>query len=152
MSARTKVDLRPVQTSLAALARPTAAGAISALPLLLALVALPACSSSGDRVQEVSIATSDKAQDILGISLLLSGLKDRRESKSLRAWSFRLTNNEKENVKVRAIPAFISEDGRDLGGASEAQEVELLPGRSQDFYIKAPTGEVARLVVRFERK
>ncbi|MEK7469432.1 MAG: hypothetical protein AAB074_18815 [Planctomycetota bacterium] len=116
------------------------------------LLVLPACSSSSDRVQEVPIATSDKAQDILGINLLLSDLKDRRESKSLRAWSFKLTNNEKENVKVLAVPAFVAEDGRDLGGSSESQEVEILPGKSHDFYIKAPTGEVARLVVRFERK
>ncbi len=123
--------------------------------LLLAVVPavfLAGCSSSADRQQEVAIATSDKAQDILGINLLLSDLRDRRESTSLRAWSFKLTNNENENVKVRAVPSFVSQDGRDLGGAAESQEVELLPGKSHDFYFKAPTGEVARLVVRFERK
>ncbi len=119
------------------------------VPVLL----LAGCSSSSsDLQQDVPIATSDKAQDILGISLLLSDLRDRRESTSLRAWSFKLTNNENENVKVRAVPSFVSQDGRDLGGSAESQVVELLPGKSHDFYFKAPTGEVARLVVRFERK
>lgn len=122
------------------------------LAFLAFAVFLAGCSSSANPQQEVAIATSDKAQDILGISLLLSDLRDRRESTSLRAWSFRLTNNEKENVSVRAVPAFVSQDGRDLGGSAEARTVELLPGKSHDFYFKAPTGEVARLVVRFERK
>jgi hypothetical protein len=120
--------------------------------LAFLLLVLPACSSSGDRVQEVPIANSEKARDILESSILLSDLRERRESTSLKAWSFKLTNNEKENVKVRVVPAFVAEDGRDLGGSSSSQEVELLPGKSHDFYIKAPTGEVARLVVRFERK
>ena len=124
----------------------------TAAALLLTLALLPACSSSGDRTQELPIATSDKAQDILGRSILLSDLRDRRETKSLRGWSFKLRNNDKETVKVRAVPIFISEDGRDLGGASDSQEFELLPGREHDFYFKAPTGEVARLVVRFERR
>lgn len=120
--------------------------------LALVPLALAGCASSSGATQELAIATSDRAQDILGLSLLLSDMRDRRESTSLKAWSFTLTNNEGEAVKVRATPAFISPDGRDLGGSSEARTVEILPGNSHDFYFKAPTGEVARLVVRFERR
>ncbi|MCC6740147.1 MAG: hypothetical protein IT452_13960 [Planctomycetia bacterium] len=120
--------------------------------LALVPLVLAGCASSSGATQELAIGTSDRSQDILGLSLQISNMRDRRESTSLKAWSFTLTNNEKENVKVRAVPAFVSPDGRDLGGSSEARTVELLPGTSHDFYFKAPTGEVARLVVRFERR
>ncbi|MCE9583591.1 MAG: hypothetical protein K8T20_13990 [Planctomycetes bacterium] len=117
----------------------------------LALV-LTACSSSAGRHEEVSISTSDKARDILGMNLLLSGMRDRRENVGLRAWSFKIRNNEKNLVMVRAVPLFVAEDGRELGGSAEAQEGEIKPGLEREFYFKAPTGEAAKLLVKFELK
>ena len=110
-------------------------------------VILAACASSGARHQEISISTSEKAQDILGMNLLLSDMRDRRENLGLRAWSFKIRNNEKNVLVVRATPLFVAEDGRELGGSAEKLELEIKPGLEREFYFKAPTGEAARVLV-----
>lgn len=118
--------------------------------LFLALLA--GCASSSADRQEVNVATSDKAIEVLGGDLLLSDMKERREKEGQKAWSFRLRNESSDPVTVRAVPMFIADDGRELGGSAEAKKETILPGKAQDFYFTAPTGEVARLMVRFERK
>lgn len=120
-------------------------------PAAVACAVLAGCSSSSDTRQEVPISTSDRAQEILGGSILLSDLRERREKEGQKAWSFRLRNTGREEVKVRAVPVFIAADGRELGGSAEAKTVVILPEKMEDLYFMAPTGEVARLVVRFER-
>jgi hypothetical protein len=120
--------------------------------VLLTAILAASCGGGPDMAEdEVEIRTSDKARDILGWNLQLFALKDRRESTGLKAWSFRLRNDEDEVVAVRAVPEFISEDGRTLGGKAYAEEAQLPPGQEREFYFKAPTGEAVRLIVRFER-
>jgi len=128
---------------------------VALLGILSAIPGLAGCSGGagrGSAREEISVGTSDKARDILGIRLQLFEMRDRREHTGFRAWSFRLRNNEESVVSIRCVPLFIDADGKELGGSAEAQEAQLPPGADREFYFKAPTGAAQRLMMTFEFK
>jgi hypothetical protein len=120
-----------------------------ALAVILA-VAAAGCRGGPEAADVIPVSTSDRSREILGLKVDLYDAKDHRETSGLRSWTFRIRNRENATVSLRFVPSFVSPEGRDLGGSSLAEDVLLPAGESRLFHVKAPSGNVERLVVRFE--